>query len=68
MIKPLTANEICDIYYCNPRRGKLRTVLKVARELLLKDTILSRGEMFAFHAKPIGAGVWEVWLEEKIYT
>ena len=44
---------------------KVRCVVAVARNILLEGSYLFNGKSCNPIAKSIGAGVWEVWLEER---
>jgi len=48
-----------------PGRSERIDSKKIVRELLKMDFFFSRGEMFAFYAKHIGCGVYEITAKEK---
>lgn len=61
--KAATAYDIVHWLASNPS-DTVRTTIKVARELLLRDTLASKGTMRKIESKHIGAGVYEISLRK----
>lgn len=67
--KSLEGRNVLDSLYARWPGTKLRTVTKVARELLLIDgPLLCGGESVRVRAQSVGAGVYDVWFEKIDYT
>lgn len=48
-----------------PPGQKIRTTSQVAKYILLQEGLSNNGRVFSTKGKSVGAGVYEVWLEER---
>lgn len=61
------ANRIIDYLVSVPRFGKTTTDRKTLRSMLLGSDgwIMARGLIWDIRSKHVGAGIYQVWLEER---
>ena len=62
----LEAEQIMKWWYSiNPGHSRTRVVSRVAKVLMLKESMIVKGYIFEIRCKSVGAGVYEVWLEKE---
>jgi hypothetical protein len=52
--------------WCRMPSSVHRTTRYQATQLILRATVIAHGDIWNIKGKPVGAGVWEMWIERKV--